>query len=308
MSELAVVVLAHGDPIHLHRLVGALDDVPVFLHCDARTSGAVFREMASGLPERVTLVPRIPTTLASWSLVEAELRALRLALDRSSARHVAVLTGSDYPLMSMSALVEELGAWQGVSYFWNAPLPFHQWNTPRHRDGGRWRVEHRFLTRQNQVLFVRGIPLRLPLVRPVPVGLELRAASQWKIYCRTDAEVLLAAVRARPDLVRFWRTTLVPEELFAASMLASSAVTGADGLQPCAAQPWYTSWPTGVAHHPRWLTIEDLPALRAAARGPSTGPWGRREAGSPGRKLFARKFSSQIDTDVLDRIDAELRS
>src|SRR3954454_16273280 len=38
LTPLTIVILAHADPAHLKRLVSALPDTPVVLHCDARTS------------------------------------------------------------------------------------------------------------------------------------------------------------------------------------------------------------------------------------------------------------------------------
>ena len=49
---LACVVLAHADPIHVRRLVAALEPFPVYLHCDSRTSPSVYAEMTDGLPSR----------------------------------------------------------------------------------------------------------------------------------------------------------------------------------------------------------------------------------------------------------------
>ncbi|HYO35277.1 MAG TPA: beta-1,6-N-acetylglucosaminyltransferase [Geodermatophilus sp.] len=312
MTELAAVVLAHRDPLMVRRLVAALDDVPVFLHCDARTPDAVAAEMLRGLPPRVTVLPRRATRLASWSLVAAELAALRTALTATRAAHVAVLSGSDYPLLSVPGLVRELAAWEGRSWLWNVPLPHPPWDTPRHPDGGLWRLRLRYLTRNDHVLYVREIPLRWPVPRAVPAELELRASSQWKVYGRADVERLLQLVDTRPDLLRFWRTTLVPEESFAASMLASPRLTGGDALLPCRADAWLIRWPEGVNHHPDWLTGADFPEL-ARARWASPVDPGEAVLPSegwdlPGRKLFARKFTTAVDAGVLDRIDAELRS
>lgn len=310
MTELAAVVLAHADPVHLHRLVAALEDVPVFLHCDARTSDRVHADMTSGLPGRVTLCPRRPTTLGSWSLVDAELVALRMALGRTAARHVAVLSGADYPLMSTPDLVAELARWQGESWIWNAPVPHPEWSTPRNPDGGQWRFQQRFLTRRDQIVYVRGVPLRWPGRRATPTGLTFRASTQWKVYSRHHAEALLQAVDEHPELVAFWRTTLVPEESFVASVLASEAFVGSDVLPLCAADAWYLSWPEGRAHHPRWLGTSDLPALARARRAQSVAPAATRSSGGgvpEHRRLFARKFSSR-DHEVLERVDGELRT
>jgi hypothetical protein len=308
MTELAAVILAHDDPVHLHRLVGALEDVPIVLHCDARTAPPVFAAMTRGLPRRVTLCERIPTKLASWSLVQAELTALRKSLTQTRAEHIAVLSGSDYPLVPMQTLIDELGAWRGRSYFRNVPLPFVGWS-----HGGLWRFQYRFLTRRDQIVQIRGIPLRWPIKRKVPPELTLRASSQWKIYARRHVELLLALVDTRPDLLRFWRTVYIPDESFVASVLASRALVGADVLEPCAAQAWFMRWGPSV-EHPLWLTSADFDALADARRAPSADPGaviGAHGAGSgvaESLKMFARKFSTRVDTGVLDRIDSELRA
>lgn len=311
MTELAVVILAHGDPVHLQRLVDALDDVPVFLHVDAKTSPAVCTAMIANLPRRVVLVERVSASLASWSLVEAELRGLRSALEATRAEHIAVLSGADYPLASVSDLVRELGPWRGHSYMWNTPLPYPAWDTRRHPDGGLWRLRFRFLTHRDRVLYLRDVPLRLPVPRALPQGVELRASSQWKILARHHVQALLDAVDRRPDLVRFWRSTLVPDETFVASVLGSPSVVDRDPLPACTAQPWFIRWEPG-AYHPFWLDEDDFDDLVAAREGarmtPATAFEPSTERDRPGPKLFARKLSAARSPGLVDRIDAELRS
>ena len=312
MTGIAAVVLAHGDPVHLRRLVAALDDVPVFLHCDAKTPEPVFRCMTQGLPARVTVCPRIPTNLSSWSLVEAELLALRAALAQTSAEHIMVLSGSDYPLASMHELSAELDGWQNRSWLWNVSIPFSPWDTPRHPDGGLWRFKHHFISHRGHVLFLRGIPLRWPMKRQVPPEVTLRASSQWKIYARHHAQQLLRVVDTRPDLIRFWRSTLVPDESFAASVLASPSLLGADALPACPTNAWYVHWPGGRVDHPDSLRAKDFSKLAAlgSASGPRAAVGDRQsaEAVPSYRRFFARKFATDVDVDVLDRIDAELRT
>ncbi|MDR7279045.1 beta-1,6-N-acetylglucosaminyltransferase [Catenuloplanes atrovinosus] len=307
MTEpLAVIVLAHADPAQVRRLVRALDGVPVFLHCDARTRPPVHHAMTAGLPGHVTVVDRVRTALASWSLVHAELVALRAAVRAVPARHVAVLSGACYPLAGVADLVRELAVWQGRSWMANTPLPVPRWSTPRHPDGGLWRLNRRYLTRRDAVLHLRGVPLRWPWPRAIPAELELRAGGHWKIYSDVHARLLLDVVERRPDLLRFWRTTLVPEETFVPTMLASRALAGADALAPCEAGAWYIDWAGSAdGHHPPWLTGTDLDRLKAARWAPPPTPAAAPDPAGT-RRLFARKFRSS-DPAVLDRIDAELR-
>jgi hypothetical protein len=313
VTEFAAVVLAHTDAPHVRRLVTALNGVPIFLHCDAKTPAPVLADMVERLPRNVTVLEQLPTSLASWSLVAAELAGVRAALARTRAEHIAVLSGSDYPLVSMQVLVEELDAWRDQSYVWNHTMPFRPWDTSRHCDGGMWRLRRRFVTHHDQVVFVRDVPLRWPfLTASLPNGIEPRASSQWKIYARHHADRLLDVVDARPDLVRFWRSTLVPEESFAASILGSRAIMGGAAVPPCWVHAWYIHWREDRHEHPRWLGHGDFDGLASARWGDPIGPdqafrpWTTPER--PGRKLFARKFSSSVDPGVLNCIDAELRT
>jgi hypothetical protein len=293
MSALAAVILAHADPLQVRRLVAALDGVRIFLHCDAKSPREVHERMVVGSPERVTAVPRLSTYLASWSLVDAELLALRSAVNETAAQHIAVLSGSDYPLAPVETLVDRLAKdWADRSIIWNVPLPHREWDTRFHRDGGRWRLRYRFITRNGRVIYFKGAPLRSPIPRRIPAGLEIRAGSQWKIYARRHAEALLRAVDDKPDLVRFWRSTLVPDETFAATMLASPTIVGSDAIAPSQFHPWFMVWPGDMPQHPRWLIDTDFDRLAEVAN-----------QAEP--KWFARKFSSKPEA-LLDRIDREL--
>jgi hypothetical protein len=310
VTALGAVVLAHRDPPHVQRLIRALGDVPVVLHCDSKAAPEVAAEMVAGAGPNVSTLPRTSGALNSWSLVRIELAGLRAVLARSAVSHVAVISGSDYPLVGPDELHERLEAWVDRSYLLSVPIPFQPWSTPRHPDGGRWRTAHRFLTRGDDLISVRGIPARLPWRRSLPPGLQLRASSQWKVYARRDVELLLRVVDTRPDLVRFWRSTLVPDESFAASVLSSPAITGESALPLCHDVPWYTHWPRRGAHHPSWLDLTHFDDLALHSRATPGAPVElERERGSTGLRQawFGRKFSTGVSSALLDRIDAELR-
>jgi hypothetical protein len=309
-SAVAAVVLAHDDPDKVRRLIAALDGVEVFLHCDGKAPDEVVRRMLDGRRPNVHLAPRHRTNLASWSLVEAELATLRLALERSRAQHIVVLSGSCYPLVPVAELEEELAEWRGLSRLYLHPLPYERWGTPRNPDGGLWRFRRRFVSFRGKLLFVRGVPLRT-IRRPIPRELRLHAASQWKIYARRHAATLLRVLAERPDLVRFWRTTFVPDESCAASILRSPALVGSIVDEVCDDLPWYIDWDSvRGTFRPAWLGETDFPALCAARFAPPRGPDDAvAGAGDPDacRKLFARKIASTAEP-LLDLIDRELRA
>jgi hypothetical protein len=306
VAPLAAIILAHDDPAKVRRLLAALGGLEVLLHCDRRTPPHVFKEMVREAGPAVRVLPRLATTLASWSLVEAELRALRVWLETSRAEHVVVLSGGCYPLVPVSEICDELEAWSGRTRMLLNAFPYEPWGKRLNAGGGLWRVRRRFLTYRGQIVRVAGAPVPI-FNREIPRSLALRASSQWKIYARPHAAALLRVLDEHPELVRFWRTTFVPDESCAASILSSPELVGAVCDEICDDLPWYLDWSqTARGGHPRWLTAGDLPALTAAGAAPRR-PRERFVADRNGyRKLFARKIASS-ETALLDAIDERLR-
>jgi hypothetical protein len=123
MSAIAALILAHDNPRHVRRLIGALDGVDVFIHVDGKTDDVVVREMTVDAPDLV-LTPRHRAARRRWSAVEAELDGLRTVLDRSGAEHIVVASGSCYPLVSVEELEDELAQWRGLSRIELNPIPY----------------------------------------------------------------------------------------------------------------------------------------------------------------------------------------
>ena len=305
-TQIAALILAHDNPEHVRRLIGALDGLEIFLHCDRKTDDSVVAEMTDGLPH-VALVPRYRTARSSWSMVEGELAGLRMILERTSAEHIVMCSGSCYPLVSVASLQAELERWRGLSRLELSPVPYPNWSfRSRHPDGGLWRFKHRFLVVSGRMILVRGYPVPIG-GRPIPECLNLHASSQWKIYARAHAEAVLRVLGERPDLIRFWRSTFTPDESCIASILASRELVGSVVDELRHDRAWYIDWRgSEVSGHPRWLGLEDFPRLLEARSMEPLAPDAPREKGDRSRKLFARKFGP-TSGEVLDRIDTELR-
>lgn len=93
-----------------------------------------------------------------------------------------------------------------------------------------------------------------------------------------------------------------------ASVLTFGMLGDGVRLPDCHGLPWFFSWSARGAHHPDWLTAEHFEALAAAATGPLYSPDELRSTPPTyPRSWFARKVSSQLSGDLLDRVDAELR-
>lgn len=279
----ACIVLAHEDPAHVHRLVEALDPFPVFLHCDARTPESVFRAMTDGLPDRVRLLPRIRTGWAKWENVAAEVEGYRAALAETDATHVAVLTGSDYPLAHPDEIRALLEAHRDESFVAANPLPYAEWG----RDGGVSRIRFRHWAWRKQML-------RLPIPRRVPRDVVFAGGSQLKVLARNHAAAVVDTVDTRPDLVRFWRRTWVADETFVPSVLSSPALTPGFDAEHVPHSLWWIGWDGTARKSPPWLTTADAGRLLERRTMP--------DDDTP--HLFARKFSTERSGDLLDVVDA----
>ncbi|MCW2812480.1 MAG: core-2/I-Branching enzyme [Friedmanniella sp.] len=280
----AVVIVAHDKPQHLHRLVAALDPLPIFLHVDATTAPELFAQMVTGLPDRVTVLPRIKAGWAQFGVLEAELSGYRAALAATDASHIIMATGADYPLAPTSRIIEILAAHPDRSWSETRPLPIPEWGAARGYD--------RFLLPQR---VWRRHRLALPFPRRVPRGIRPGGGAQTKILTRRHAEIILKVVDERPDLVAFFRTCWTPDEVMIPSILVTEAF-GANWEEEVSTypHPWFISWETTRSKNPRWLDLGDLDDICAAAQR-SLGP-----------ALFARKFS-EGSSALTSAIDTRLR-
>jgi hypothetical protein len=287
-ATVACVILAHTDPVQLRRLIDAVNPFPVFLHCDPKTPPAVFAEMAEGLPDRCALLDRLPTGWAQWGNVEAELAGYRAALAETDATHIAVLTGTDYPLASTDEISSILGGYHNKSIANLHLLPFEDWGM----GGGVGRLRYRHWA-------VGKHMIRLPIPRRLPDGIVLAGGSQLKILSRRHAQQVLDAVDARPDLAEFWRRSWIPDETFIPSILSTPEFVPGWKQEHEDASAWWIGWrDEEPSKSPPWLDSDLRDEILAGRQyGEQTFP-----------RLFARKFSTDRSSELLDAIDARRHS
>jgi Core-2/I-Branching enzyme len=283
------IVLGHKQPAQVRRLAERLAPSRVLVHVDAGLPEPRRAEFERTLASagNVELLPAHRSGWASWGLVAAALEGLRAAVADERCTHAMLLSGQDYPLRPGPALREFFLAHRDTTFMARWPLPSRLWG----RRGGMDRL------RPWQVPF-RGRRLRLPVWRRLPAGVEPYGGSMYWALTAAAARDVLALMRDRPELPRFYRHTWIPDEMFVPTLVMNSpsrAGVANEGLT-------YIRWPDAGGRHPAVLGADELPALAAAAAGPS-------EVGGRARcKLFARKFDVAVDARVLDAIDRELLS
>jgi hypothetical protein len=240
--------------------------------------------MTVDLPSRCTVLKRIPTAWAEWGLVAAELDGYRAALDSTTATHFGLFSGSDYPIASAEEIRNTLREHIGKSFAVVNELPYKQWG----RSGGVARLKYRHWAFGKRML-------RLPIPRRLPQDIVLTGGSQSKVLARDHARAVIEVADKHRELVRFWRRSWVPDETFVYSILNTPRFVPGWKTQLVPEGLWWIGWDGTRRKSPPWLHMRHGDALlRLDTAGDRPVP-----------TLFARKFSTELSTSVLDAIDAK---
>lgn len=220
MARIAYILLCHKDPAGIiaqaRQLVDAGDCVAI--HFDARASAADFRlirEALDGL-EGVTFARRrIRCGWGEWSLVAATLEGVKAALAAfPEATHLYMLSGDCMAIKSHRYAHSFLDA-RDVDYIESFDFFTSGWIKTGLREE-RLIYRHYFNERNSKRLFYASFEAqrRLGLTRRIPSDLRVMIGSQWWCLRRATVERIMAFLAERPDVVRFFSTTWIPDETF----------------------------------------------------------------------------------------------
>jgi hypothetical protein len=298
-SKIAYLILAHDDPIHLRRLIKRLDgDGTVFhVHVDAKSDIEVFRSVTADIASVSFCENRAKVTWGAFSVVEATLLLLEAALaqpDQALSRFV-LLSGSDYPIAS-NAEIE--------AFFCRSPKKqfVRGFNILEARRKEIWRIRGRHF----RELAPRYSWLRAPLFaverglrlfpRRLPTDLTFICGSQWWAITPDCAQYCVEFARTEPKTVGLFKLMFAPDEIFFHTLIHNSPyANAADPIEPfvddvisSGGLRFYANF-----HYVSATMIRTCDHVRAAFN-------------ARPRRLFARKFSSEHSSSVLDCIDRTL--
>ena len=220
MAEIAYILLCHKDPAGIvrqaERLTAAGDFVAI--HFDRRAAGADYRAIRAALDgnPRVTFARRrLRCGWGEWSLVAASLEGVRAAVAAfPQATHFYMMSGDCMPIKSARFAHDYLDR-EDCDYIESFDFFDSDWIRTGIKEE-RLIYRHFFNERGRKWLFYGGLSLqrRLGLARQIPADLQIMIGSQWWCLRRRTIEKVLAFCKARPDVMRFFRTTWIPDETF----------------------------------------------------------------------------------------------
>ena len=277
--RIAYCLLIHKNPEQVSRLIERIYSPSdyFFIHMDKRVPYDEQWEDAlrKYRKENVFFAPlRYKTPRGPLGLVEATLGGMNQfrSLDYDYFVH---LTGQCYPIKPVNVMKEELGS-KEVAYVEYFKLPSSHWEK---ENGGLDRISyyHIYLGEIFRMLWIR-IPR---LKRTLPYNLDPYGGSHFFCLPKRFVNFVLEYVSSHPEIVRFFRHSRIPCEMFFQTILMNSSLRS-DVVND---NRWFIRWTEGPLGHPTVLTKEDFSEIMRSD------------------KLFARKFDMSVDKDILDLID-----
>ena len=275
----AYLILAHGHPEILARLVDAIDHPShyIFIHIDARKDIETFREAVRVKHSPVCFIgERQRVVWGTYSVVRAEMALYGAATAQGPFAHYHLLSGTTMPLRSADDIHGFFEEHRGVEF-----LAFH--DTPqedidyrqRYRYHG-WAIRPDWPCRWLRLMVQR---LSLRVQRLCGMGhaapIALKKGSQW---CSLTHEAVGVLLDRREEVERLFCHSLCPDELYKHSILCDSprAAHLFDEGAPEGRSLQYIRFDSPADSHPHAFAIGELPVVA------------ERLAGTP--FLFARKF------------------
>jgi hypothetical protein len=321
MAKTAYLVLAHNDPIHLERLVKAIDyKAHIFIHLDKKTKIDRYLHIAD-INSVDFIAEREKVYWGGFSQVKAILNLIKAALKKTALEnftHLVFLTGSDYPIKPVSAFYDFLKSnrnrqfikfinlkeetpWRLTNYWFMDPFqPF---------------LDDSLFRRLLQKLFHLGVT-RKPLSNVSPAW----GSGNWAMTPECAA-FIIQYLEQNPAYLNFYKYAHCPDEHFFHTIVANSPF-----LQEAGGFREEIRWPHEVSNitlnfEGRIFTDEDYEFLEDLSfnRKPSEQRMSRELGLLMGSSVFrgtfdydsfflARKFTTEKSSGLLDKIDKNFLS
>ncbi len=220
MARIAYILLCHKDPDAIIKQAQRLTAVGDYMsiHFDARAKPSDFARIKETLKDNphVTFArKRIKCGWGEWSLVQATLNAIEAAVDSfPKATHFYMLSG-DCMAIKTAEYAHAFLDRNDKDYVESFDFFESDWIKTGIKEE-RLIYRHFFNERQNKKLFYTAFNLqkRFGLERKIPDDIQVQIGSQWWCLRRRTIEWILDFTRQRPDVMRFFRTTWIPDETF----------------------------------------------------------------------------------------------
>lgn len=220
MAKIAFILLCHKDPdaiiAQAERLTAAGDCMAI--HFDKSANPVAYQQIRNALDDNPNVAfarRRIKCGWGEWSLVQATLYAMEAAVDEfPRATHFYMLSGDCMAIKSAEYAHDFLDG-QEVDYIESFDYFASDWIKTGMKED-RLIYRHLFNERNNKRLFYASYEMQKKFgwTREIPSDLQMMIGSQWWCLRRRTVEWVLDFCKSRRDVMRFFKTTWIPDETF----------------------------------------------------------------------------------------------
>lgn len=289
--EQAILIMVHKDVGSVSRLINYFEGkCDIIVHIDKGGSITKEEERAlSQLPGVVGVFRKISVHWGSFSLLRCQLFLLRQSLLLSDCKYIHLISGQDYPLKPLEEFLRFFDTTE-YDYIEGAHLPSPGWdgNTLR-------RIQYYFFTdwlrmkdesQIERLWKIVDLQERWGIRRRIPDQVKhLYGGSAWFSLRRDCVKAVLEYTHKSPSLLRRYRFTFVPDELYIHTVVRHvdypKKKVSCNNLR-------FVNWGKAGDNHPASLATEDFYKVSSAGA------------------FFARKFDSPMSDGLRDLVDRYL--
>lgn len=277
----AYLILAHKNPSQLLKLVQALDskECVFIIHLDLKSAVKPFiRLFEDFTPGKVFFCPdRKNVFWGDYSMIEATMSLIQFFVKmRIMVQYVHLISGQDYPLRSNDKILSYFEKNNGKNFMDFFLLPDQRW-----KDGGLERFKQYIFEDKNTIIQEQcGYDTIKKVKAYLPPGVELYGGSQWWSLHIDCIRFIEKEYKNENILFDFFKKTSIPDEMLFQTLILNSPYKSFvinDNLR-------YIKW-ENQEWHPAILTQTCYDELVST------------------KKLFARKFEPEEDSQIFNQLD-----
>lgn len=219
MTKICFILLCHKNPTQVVDQVNLLTSAGdyVSVHFDANGSVADYEVLQTGLADNpnVCFANRVKCGWGEWSLVQGTLNAVNAGFGTfPEATHFYMISGDCMPIKPIRYMHRFLRN-NDRDYIEHNDFFASDWIKVGLKEE-RLVYRHWFNERERKPLFYASVKAQraLKLERALPADLQIMIGSQWWVLRRATIAKVLDLIKQRPDILRFFKTTWIPDETF----------------------------------------------------------------------------------------------
>jgi hypothetical protein len=284
LIKIAYYIAAFKEPERIVRLINRVQTNSdfVYVHFDTMIGLEKFREWKSIIEKKcqnknIKIVSEFRCKWGSFGTVDAALSAMNY-FENFDYDYFIHLTGECYPLKSPEHIKRELDG-KNCAFIEFFKLPYNGWLP----DGGLNRINNRhYFIPKKSYPYVWAV--RIPrLKKGLPYGLKPYGGHGGVFLHKKHVNYIVNYVKENPQLRKFFKRAWAPDEMFFETILLNSALKS----EVINESKKYADFAENKSH-PVNLTKTDFENLKRSG------------------KLFARKFKTGVDNEILNFIDIEI--